>query len=78
MEVEGDCAVIYFQRVKYTSGSWTWGEHTISQASSYCYLGTDGGWDTHVTSVISNGRKRVNQHHSIIFKCQKTVASFSP
>ena len=40
-------------------GSWTWGEHTIPQASSYCYLGIDftfdDGWDTHVKRVISNG-----------------------
>ena len=51
-------------------GSWIWGEHTIPQASSYCYLGidfvSDGGWDTHVKRVISNGRKKVNQLHSII------------
>ena len=51
-------------------GSWTWGEHTIPQASSYCYLGIDfsfdGGWDTHVKRVISNGRKKVNQLHSIL------------
>ena len=51
-------------------GTWTWGEHTIPQASSYCYLGidftSDGWWDTHVKRVISNGRKKVNQLHSII------------
>ena len=47
--------------------------HTMTmwpQASSYCYLGidftSDGGWDTHVKRVISNGRKKVNQLHSII------------
>ena len=27
---------------------------------------SDGGWDTHVKRVISNGRKKVNQLHSII------------
>ena len=49
-------------------GSWTWGKHTIPQASSYCYLGIvfafDGGWDTHMKRVIR--RKKVNQLHSII------------
>ena len=44
--------------------------YTIPQASRYCYLGIDftfdGGWDTHVRRVISNGRKKVNQLHSII------------
>ena len=51
-------------------GSWIWCEHTIPQTSSYCYLGidftSDGGWDAHVKRVISNGRKKVNQLHSII------------
>ena len=59
------CAVVVFSKSK-VSGSWTWGEHTISQSSSYCYLGidftSDGGWDTHVKRVIS----KVNQLHSII------------
>ena len=27
---------------------------------------SDGGWDTHVKRVISNGRKNVNELHSII------------
>ena len=63
------CAVVVFSKSK-VPGSWTWGEHTIPQASSYCYLGidftSDGGWDTHVKRVISNGKKKVNQLHSII------------
>ena len=63
------CAVVVFSKSK-VPGSWTWGEHTIPQASSYCYLGidftSDGGWDTHVKRVISNGRKIVNKLHSII------------
>ena len=45
------CAVVVFSNSK-VPGSWIWGEHTIPQASSYCYLGidftSDGGWDTHV------------------------------
>ena len=63
------CAVVVFSKSK-VPGSWIWGEHTIPQASSYCYLGidftSDGGWDTHVKRVISNGRKKVNQLHIII------------
>ena len=63
------CAVVVFSNSK-VPGSWIWGEHTIPQASSYCYLGidftSDGGWDSHVKRVISNGRKKVNQLHSII------------
>ena len=63
------CAVVVFSKSK-VPGSWIWGEHTIPQASSYCYLGidftSDGGWDTHVKRVISSGRKEVNQLHSII------------
>ena len=63
------CAVVVFSKSK-VPGNWTLGEHTISQSSSYCYLGidftSDGGWDTHVKRVISNGRKKVNQLHSII------------
>ena len=60
------CAVVVFSKSK-VPGSWTWGEHTIP---SSCYLGidftSDGGWDTHVKRVIRNGRKKVNQLHSII------------
>ena len=81
----GTC--IFLKSKVHTPGSWTWGEHTIPQASSYCYLGidfaSDGGWDSHVKRVVRNGRKKVNQLHSIIrninlYKCQKTVASLSP
>ena len=63
------CAVVVFSKSK-VPGSWIWGEHTIPQASGYCYLGidftSDGGWDTHVKRVISKGRKKVHQLHSII------------
>ena len=34
-------AVVVFSKSK-VPGSWTWGEHTIPQASSYCYLGWVG------------------------------------
>ena len=72
MEVEGKCkycAIVVFSKSK-VPGSWTWGEHTISQASSCCYLRTDfsfdGGYDIHEKRVISNGKKKVNQLHSIL------------
>ena len=43
-----DCAVVVFSKSK-VPGTWTWGEHTIPQASSYFYLGidftSDGGWE---------------------------------
>ena len=63
--------VVVFSKSKvHIPSSWTLGKHTIPQASSYCYLGidfaSDGGWDIHVKRVISNGRKKVNQLHSII------------
>ena len=32
----GKCAVVVFSKSK-VPGSWSWGEHTIPQASSYCY-----------------------------------------
>ena len=78
------CAVVVFSKSYLVAGH----GHTIPQASSYCYLGidftSDGGWDTHVKRVISNGREKVNQLHSIIsnkeykFECLKTFASVSP
>ena len=53
------CAVVVFSKCKvHTPGSWTWGEHSIPQASRYCHLGidftSDGGCDTHVNRVICN------------------------
>ena len=38
--------------------------------SSYSYLGIDfvsnGAWDVHLKKVLVNGRKKVNQLHSVI------------
>ena len=38
--------------------------------SNYSYLGIDfasnGTWDVHVKKVLDNGRKKVNQLHSVI------------
>ena len=58
------CAVVVVSKSNLKApDSWTWGEHTIPQASSDCYLGIDlsfdGGWDTHVKRMISNGRKKL-------------------
>ena len=49
---------------------WKWGEHKLPKVSSYAYLGIDfacnGAWDVHLKRVLDNGRKKVNQLHSII------------
>ena len=49
---------------------WKWGEHKLPKVSSYTYLGIDfacnGAWDVHLKRVLNNGRKKVNQLHSII------------
>ena len=58
------CAVVVFSNSK-VPGSWTWGEHTIPQASSYCYLGIIRWWVGY-SCEESDGRKKVNQLHSII------------
>ena len=47
-----------------------WGEHDLPVVSSYRYLGIDfasnGAWDVHVKKVCVNGRKKVNQLHSVL------------
>ena len=51
-------------------GGWKWGEHKLPKASNYSYLGIDfasnGAWDVHLKKVLDNGRKKVNQLHSVI------------
>ena len=51
-------------------GRWKWGEYELPKFSSYCYLGinfaSNGASDVHIKKVISNGRKKVNQLHSVI------------
>ena len=46
------------------------GEHKLPKVSCYTYLGIDfvcnGAWDVHLKRVLDNGRKKVNQLHSII------------
>ena len=62
-------AVMVFSKDR-VEGRWKWGEHELPKVSSYCYLGIDftsnGAWDVHIKKVISNGRKKVNQLHSVI------------
>ena len=65
----GKSAVMVFSKDR-VEGRWKWGEHELPKVSSYCYLGIDfasnGAWDVHIKKVINNGRKRVNQLHSVI------------
>ena len=65
----GKSAVMVFSR-NVVEGEWNWGEHQLPKVSNYCYLGIDfasnGAWDVHLKKVITNGRKKVNQLHSII------------
>ena len=46
------------------------GEHKLPTVSKYTYLSIDfqcnGAWDTHIENVVDNGRKKVNQLHSIL------------
>ena len=54
-----------------TSGEWKWGEHIIlPKVSNYAYLGvnfaSNGAWDSHVNHVCVNGRKKLNQLHSVL------------
>ena len=52
------------------NGCWKWGEYSLPIVSSYSYLGIDfsrnGAWDMHITKLIDNGRKKVNQLHKVI------------
>ena len=62
-------AVMVFSKNS-VEGGWKWGEHKLPKVSSYTYLGIDfacnGAWDVHLKRVLDNGRKKVNQLHSII------------
>ena len=53
-----------------TSGEWKWGEHMLPRVSNYAYLGvnfaSNGAWDSHVKDVCVNGRKKLNQLHSVL------------
>ena len=51
------------------SGELKWGEHMLPKVSNYAYLGvnfaSNGAWDSHVKDVCVNGRKKLNQLHSV-------------
>ena len=53
------------------SGEWKWGEHMLPRVSKYAYLGvnfaSNRAWDSHVKDVCVNGRKKLNQLHSVLF-----------
>ena len=60
--------------VNSVKGGWKWGEHKVS---NYSYLGIDiasnGAWDVHLKKVLDNGRKKVNQLHSVITQYGSSV-----
>ena len=62
-------AVMVFSKNS-VEGGWKWGEHKLPKVSSYTYLGINfacnEAWDVHLKRVLDNGRKKVNQLHSII------------
>ena len=62
-------AVMVFSKNS-VEGGWKWGEHKLPKVSNYSYLGIDfasnGAWDVHLKKVLDNGRKKVNQLHSVI------------
>ena len=49
-------------------GAWNGG--SMFCLSQYTYLGVDftntGAWDVHIKNVLDNGRRKVNQLHSVI------------
>ena len=52
-------------------GAWKRGEHILPRVSKYTYLGvillySTGAWDVHIKNVLDNGRRKVNQLHSVI------------
>ena len=48
-------------------GGWKWGEHKLPNVSSYSIdFASNGAWDVHLKKVLDNGRKKVNQLHSVI------------
>ena len=62
-------AVMVFSKNS-VEGGWKWGKHKLPKVSNYSYLGIDfasnGAWDVHLKKVLDNGRKKVNQLHSVI------------
>ena len=62
-------AVMVFSKSS-VEGGWKCREHKLPKVSNYSYLGIDfasnGAWDVHLKKVLDNGRKKVNQLHSVI------------
>ena len=62
-------AVMVFSKNS-VEGGWKCRQHKLPEVSSYTYLDIDfacnGAWDVHLKRVLDNGRKKVNQLHSII------------
>ena len=46
------------------------GEHALHRVLNYAYLAvnfaSNGTWDSHVKDVCVNGRKKLNQLHSVL------------
>ena len=68
--------------VQCLEGGWKWGEHTLPKVSNYSYLGIDfasnGTWDAHLKKVLDNGRKKVNQLHSVISNMDINLSARRP
>ena len=51
-------------------GDWKWGENSLPKVCKYTYMDIDfqcnGYWDVHIKRVVENGRRKVNQLHSVI------------
>ena len=62
-------AVMVFSKNS-VEGGCKWGEHTLPKVSNYSYLGiavaSNGAWDVHLKKALDNGKKKVNQLHSVI------------
>ena len=62
-------AVMVFARDA-VEGDWKWGENSLPKVCKYTFLCIDfqcnGAWDAHIKRVVENGRKKVNQLHSVI------------
>ena len=60
-------------------GKWNRGHHMLATVSDYTYLGINfsynGAWDTHIKKLIQNGKKKVNQLHSINSNCNINLSA---
>ena len=59
-------AVLVFSKNS-VEGGWKWGEHKLPKVSNDSIdFASNGAWDVHLKKVLDNGRKEVNQLHSVI------------